>query len=64
MTKRYLNLKDLFVIRCKSCGSTDIDLSVDACYECGNGINAECNKCGKEFLGHDFKKIEIKEDIL
>lgn len=55
---RYIELKDLFDVICKKCGSTDVDLTADSCPDCGDSVSANCNKCGTEYKYHDFKKIE------
>ena len=59
--KRYLNLTDLFAIRCKKCNSDDVYLSSDECEECGSFISAECNKCGLAYNYHDFKNLTEDE---
>ena len=59
MAKRFLRLTDLFEIKCKKCGSTDVDLSADTCEECGHTIDAYCNKCKSQYKYHDFKKIPV-----
>jgi predicted amidophosphoribosyltransferase len=59
MTTTFVTLKDLFTVTCIGCGSTDVDLSVDACDQCGNSVNAECNACGRKFDGHEFKKRQV-----
>jgi uncharacterized Zn finger protein len=59
MRKRFITLEDLFTIKCKKCGSEDVDLMVEECGECGNTINAECNNCGIKYKYHDFKEVEV-----
>jgi len=59
MADRFVGLTDLFEVRCKMCGSTDVDLMVDSCKECGNTIEACCNKCKAVYKYHDFKKIKV-----
>jgi ribosomal protein L37E len=59
MPKRFQQLEDLFTITCKKCGSTDVDLSINECQECGNNIEARCRNCKQEYKYHDFKEIEV-----
>ena len=59
MTTTFVTLNDLFTVKCKHCGSEDVDLSIDVCDQCGNSVNAECNKCGRKFNGHDFKTRQV-----
>lgn len=58
MGKRYLHFKDLFEVRCKKCGSINVDLEPDVCEECGIIIDAECNDCKSKFNYHDFIQVE------
>ena len=53
----YENFYDKFYVTCCKCGSTDVDLSVDSCEQCGNNIEAECNVCKSVFRYHVFKQI-------
>lgn len=55
---RYIYLKDMFETKCKTCSSTDVDLSVNECSICGNSIIAECNSCGTKYEPHDFAKMK------
>jgi len=55
---RFLTLKDIFEIKCKICGSTDVDLMASECEECGITIDGYCNKCHSKYSYHDFKQIE------
>ncbi len=57
MTTRFEHLEDKFEIKCKACGSTDVDLTVNFCEECGYTIDAKCNSCGSKYNYHDFKII-------
>jgi ribosomal protein L37E len=54
----YTTLEDKFEIKCKKCGSTSVTLSCDTCEECGETVNASCNKCKNSFYYHDFEKKE------
>jgi hypothetical protein len=58
MAERYQRLTDLFTVTCRQCGSTDVDLSVDSCGQCGDTVEAECNGCGAVFRSHDFTRVE------
>lgn len=57
MSMRYLQLKDLFEIKCRKCGSNDIDINGEDCHECGVCINAECNNCNSKYDYHKFIQI-------
>ena len=62
-TTRYECLKDYFEIKCKKCGSTDVDLLAEYCYKCDDvDIEGECNKCKSKYSYHDFDEIEIECD--
>ncbi len=61
MARRYEYLVDYFLITCKKCGSSNVDLGVDKCGECGNTVKGECNDCGSEFDPHAFKMREMEE---
>ena len=58
--KRYLQFTDCFKVICKKCRSTDVDISVDYCHQCGGNVEGECNKCGNKFSYHDFIMIDDK----
>jgi hypothetical protein len=58
-TTRFLHLTDLFEIKCKRCGSTDVVLTSENCHECGTSIVGECNKCGLKYDYHNFTQIEV-----
>jgi len=55
---RYECLEDYFVIKCRNCKSTNIDLSVEECSICGTSISAYCNNCGSNYDPHEFKWIK------
>ena len=55
----YLQLKDLFKITCRSCGSERVDLTCECCEICGYTIGAVCNECGSNF---DYHKFLFKEE--
>ena len=59
MPKRFQALEDLFIVTCKKCYSTKVDLTIDTCGECGDTIHALCRNCGQEYKYHDFKEIEV-----
>lgn len=56
MTSRYIDFSDCFEIRCKQCGSNDVDMEHNDCHECGITTKAVCNKCGNKYDYHDFKQ--------
>jgi len=58
MTFRFLEMKDLFEIKCKKCGSSDVKLYAHECSECGMLIDTSCNNCGSIYKYHDFKEID------
>ena len=58
MTTRYVNMEDKFEIKCKACGSTDVDLDAEDCHECGMIIGATCNACKAKYDYHKFEKEE------
>lgn len=41
----FLTREDCFEIKCKNCGSTDVDTYTDECGICGTFLKLECNKC-------------------
>jgi len=61
-SSRFVNLTDLFEIKCKRCGSTDVDLSPNSCGECGDYIEANCNNCNLRYDYHSFLNINVVYD--
>lgn len=59
--KRFLNLTDFFLIKCKRCGSENIEISVEECSECGDSVKGECNDCHLEYKYHNFAKLTEEE---
>jgi len=57
--KRYVNIYDKFLVRCKRCGSTNVSLMVNNCEECGDTVSASCNNCKNKFDYHDFEEMEV-----
>jgi hypothetical protein len=62
MATRFLYLRDLFEIKCKKCGSINVEIYSEECHECGNLITAECNKCKSKYDYHDFKQVNVEYD--
>ena len=61
-TTRSLHLTDLFEIKCKRCGSINVDISSSECDVCGSTIEIECNNCNLKYDYHDFKQIGVTYD--
>ena len=56
--KRFENIRDYIEIKCKKCGSSNVELSVNECVECGSIIECECNDCKAEYNYHDLMFID------
>jgi len=54
--REFIKLTDLFEVKCKICGSIDVDLYTDNCNQCGDSISATCNNCKNRYCYHDFKQ--------
>lgn len=57
-TNRYVYIKDLFEVKCKRCGSTDVDLCTNHCYN----IEATCNNCNLKYDYHKFMQAQVTYD--
>lgn len=56
--KRYVTINDKFEIKCRKCGSTEVDIWADSCDCCGESVVMVCNKCRNEYDYHKFEMIE------
>ena len=62
-TTRIQKLTDLFLIKCKKCGSENVGLIGNLCRRntnCGITIDAECWDCGSKYCYHDFKCLRVR----
>ncbi len=56
--KIFIELKDLFEVKCKKCGSIDVELTTEQFDEGDHTVMAKCGKCDNKYDYHDFKKVE------
>ena len=52
---RYEKLEDYFVIKCRNCESTNVDITSEECAICGTCISMYCNNCNSNYDPHNFK---------
>ena len=61
VSKEFIYATDLFDIRCKKCGSIGVDFWIEACEECNNHVNFECDNCDNKFEYHKFEQMTKEE---
>ena len=59
---RFQKREELFEIRCRKCGSSDVDVYGWECPDCGVVLEFHCNDCDNYFNPHEFKRVgEIEQ---